>query len=74
MLAYPALQGNGSLERLPKQTQQPPQGILERAPLAERQADVGPEHGDEVRALLVLPLPPLLEPLQLRVARSHPVT
>lgn len=40
MLAYPALQGNGSLERLPKQTQQPPQGVLERAPEGHRAGSV----------------------------------
>ena len=31
-LSNAVLQGNGSLERLPKETQQPPQGILESSP------------------------------------------
>lgn len=42
--------------------------IGKHPPFAPSQVCIGPEHADESGALLVLPLPPLLQPLQLRAA------
>lgn len=42
--------------------------IGKHAPFAPSQVCIGPEHADESGALLVLPLPPLLQPLQLGAA------